>query len=459
MSEVDFFEMSSMSETMKIVQNELSIRFSKLKWSAYINLFEDLSVVGLVYGGAPRDYITRTYAAKDYYNYCTLNNINANENYCNKNIHPETYADRNLFPKDIDVFITESEFDKFIAKNSENYSLKRKDVTTTNYFFQSNDLFKRAIIYKKYTCNFMKFLNGFHMKMMMGIGFDYYSRIPIDFIIIKDEFLERSEYTDRDILYPPFGNPDFDVNELSFKHDEDGGFICKPLPYLTNQMHNLKKREKGYQFNPLAAVDRNYEIMQNVIKNIRGKKALLIFPDIDEYITAFGNKHLFSINYNRVNKMLFKGYTINKFELIIPPKYIIWAPNGFIYDEIEEEKCLICFETFQEGNRWFKSCGTCNAKMHQLCFTRFLQRHNTDHNTQRPNIKCPQCRENINIGPNCVCKYLTYFNSIDAVYNSKKSSNKCIDCGKKIPNNKDICDCWIIHCSHIYRDPDINLFE
>jgi hypothetical protein len=444
----------SRDDIQKMIQVEIENRFSKLCWNAHLNLYKALVPISLIYGGATRDYITRTLAAKEYYEYCNINQIDAVSNYCNLEVHPESFKDRNKFPKDIDIFIKESVYNEFIKNNGTKFNLieKKCHKDNTNYFFQSNSLFKEAIFHKKYITNFMKFYTVCGIDIIMGDNFKKNSIIKIDFIIIRDEYTDYLEYKHRGTLYPPFGNPDFDVNELCFTYDYDDGFYCKPLPYITKRIYNQLGIKYEYGFRPLDTTQYNYDILQNIIKNIKSKKAIPIFPDDDEYKNIFGKAKIFAIDFHRIRKIIALGFSLQKWDVIIPIiSKIIWAPKDYVYQD--DEKCLICYDIFDIEKKWFNCCGTCNGKIHQNCFTKFLQESLNSSNGQV--IRCPQCRGDISYISKCNTQYLTYFNAIDLIINN---DTKCYLCNKRFDYYcTPACKCWEIKfpSNSNSADPDL----
>lgn len=437
------------------MQKEILRRLSKAKWVAFSRLMRTLCIhKGIIYGGAVRSYIQRTYAAQAYYSYCEKENIDADANYICKEVHTESYNDRVLFPADVDVFISESDLNKFMETNSGNkdYHLKKIGSSRAKYFFESNDLFKKALTLQKYETGFIHFCNSVLSGIVFPeVGADFF-KLNIDFVVIKDEYTSAKYNTTllhTNILYPPFGNPDFDVNLLCFKVDDTAKeFTISPLPILKRL---LSKRANTLQdtipllvFKPLDGYDLEKSILEGIIKGICEKRARPTYPIPDEYCAVFGTNKSIAINDHRIAKILKKGFTIDKFGLIVSPELrdkIMWAPDDYLYvvsaDADTQEKCVICLEVFTRENPWFKGCITCNGKMHQTCQSKYLTNLSTRDDVNI--VICPQCRTHIP-EEKCPCKFITFFNVIDYV-----SKQTCTYCSKAY-SKKDGCSCHIINC-------------
>jgi hypothetical protein len=441
-----------------LINNELSRRISKAKWVATTNLLSSLCWHGgVIYGGAVRTYIQRVSAAKKYYAFCQDNHVDADDNYCNKNIHPQSYEDRNIFPADIDVFINESKFTSFMSDIGKDYNLKKKNTGGAKYFFESNELFKKTLKLEKYRGNFINFSDSVLSDIILrssrtnSVKVECNLDIKIDFVIIKDEY---SKYRDElSILYPPFGNPDFDVNLLCFRtdmSDAEGDLTIKPLPILKKLLVQRWYSSDTYylKFKPLEEYTITKTIMDDIITNIIEKRARPVFPDLEDYYRVFGKDKMVAIDHHRTEKILSRGYKIDKWNLIISKMLeskIIWAPSDYNYetgsDLEDQDKCVICYDTFSKDNRWFKCCKQCTCKMHQTCMSRYLKSIRLSHE----GVDCPNCRTLIT-NVDCPCKFITFFNAIDYVINAL-AKKKCSDCSRFIRTNTlRSCECNTIDC-------------
>lgn len=455
------------------MQKEISRRLSKAKWIAITSLMRRLCRYNaIIYGGAVRSYIQRTQAAQNYYAYCKQERLDAKEQYCNREVHPESFENRNLFPADIDVFITEPDLEQFMKHGGgdKDYHLIKKSPGAAKYFFESNSLFKKALTLEKYECNIIHFCNSvlgsiIFGKLKEGTSFDLYDyKIKIDFVVLKTDYLpkhRRCTPIEECILYPPFGNPDFDVNLLSIKadgEDGEGNFVIKPLPILKRLLATeVDTREYSFlsKFKPLDDYLLTQSILEDIITGIREKRARPVFPILDEYKAVFGSGKTIAIDGHRLVKMLSKGFIIDKFNLILAPglrESTIWASTDYDYDAAEtsdideKEKCIICYDTFSAENRWFKCCIQCNGKMHQTCLSKYLRsiRDSVE------GVDCPHCRTRIT-QENCPCKFITFFNAIDyaiaSIHDNPHVHRNCDDCQRIISvNTIRACNCHIIYC-------------
>lgn len=456
---------SIVKEAMK---KEMHRRLSKAKWIAITGLMRRLCLYqGVIYGGAVRSYIQRSLAAQVYYTFCKENHIDADENYCNPEVHLESFENRNLFPTDIDVFMSDTNLKQFMEQGGgdKEYNLKKKR-SSANYFFESNELFKQALYLQKYDFNIIHFCNGILSAIIFGemTTFDYsIFKVKIDIVVIKDEYITRHHHRtpfETNILYPPFGNPDFDVNLLCLKLDDEdgiGNFVIKPLPIL-KRLHangvNAGEDKFLVPFKPLDDYFLTKSIIEDIITGIREKRARPVYPILEEYQTVFGREKSVEIDTHRVIKMLNRDFIIDKFNLILEPTIrntIIWAPTDYQYDDesisdSDRGKCIICYDTFSAANRWFKCCIQCNVKMHQTCLTNYLK--SISHSAV--GVDCPHCRTQIS-RDNCPCKFITFFNTIDYAIVSNHVINhrypKCNECHRLIScNTIGACKCHIINC-------------
>jgi hypothetical protein len=464
------------------MKKEMLRRLSKAKWVTITGLLRRLcQYKGIIYGGAVRSYIQRVSAAQEYYAHCEQEGIDAEANYCCKDVHLESYENRNLFPNDIDVFICESDMDNFMMQTNGDYHFKKKMSGGAKYFFESNDLFKRALTLQKYETNFIHFCNSVLNSIVLGdsseegTNLDIYNlKIKIDFVIIKDDISSKNLHRtimQEKILYPPFGNPDFDVNLLCFKADgEECGsdFIIKPLPILKRLFAKTDNSWVGKSvmaFKPLDDYLLTKSIIEDIVTGIREKRARPVFPILDEYQAVFGIDKTIVIDSHRIIKILFNGFSIDKFNLILEPTLwnsIIWASTDYNYDvqsidNDEQEKCLICYDIFSANNRWFKCCIQCNGKMHQSCLSRYLNSISDS---------CPNCRTPISKN-HCPCMLVRFLNMIDYVVKNQKLPlhKTCDDCSRFICDDCSsfiklrACNCHTIDCSRCKHNavPNIDI--
>ncbi len=469
----------SADEFDKIKKQLVLDDFNKAKWMSILELYDKLSRYGIIFGGAVRDYVQRIIAAKEFYAHCEINGLNAKRNYNNPNVLPENHVDRNLFPTDIDVFISESKLDEFLSFTKIEHILVKRHMNARNYFLEHNPLFKLALRIERWNCSLIQFSSIGAKKVILGDRVTMADTgIKIDFVIIKDEFLKHPDFERYGILYPPFGNPDFDVNLLMFKHDEEDGLVIQPMPYI--KLHFVEPSQYRYHHyvsRPLEKQRLNAKLLEDIIANIKTKRARALFPNYDQYRYSRCVEKEFAIDTHRINKIHRKGFTFDTFETIFPKNFEkFWAPDDYEYvsasgitdntddadteanadgaddvdgvelDDSGEEVCLICQDVFSHDRRWFKCCTTCTGKMHMVCFTQYLQ--NANASQENNTLNCPQCRTDIS--SNCKCRELTFLNKLElATINKDTAPERCGKCDKFMTlesGRRPRCLCWKIKC-------------
>jgi hypothetical protein len=434
------------SETMQylkeqfISQNVLNYevlgRFSKAKWISLTNLYYTLTSKGLPYGGVVRDYIIRTSAANSFYAYCKEHQINANDNYDNQDVHPVSFLDRHLLPIDIDIFITKKNFDELIKILKYNFYIYKSPRAASHYFFESCELFKEALTHEKWVID----LFSFPTNSMRTILFDSSitkkkCEISIDFIIINDDYLDDYEYKYKETLYPPFGNPDFDVNLLSFTIDSKLRLQISLLPYLDKLYNCLDTK-----ILPLRDYETNKVILDSVITNIKNKRALPIFPITTQYAEVFGdtNKAL-EIQEYRIIKMLNKKFKIDFYNTILPSNVIsLWEQSS---EKKEDALCVVCKEQFTNENRAFNVCDSCPCKMHLACLRNFLEKENASE-TKFNRILCINCKQ-FAFKQKCPCQLINFIIKI-----SKNVDNTIVqfDCFNNCEKRGLKCKHLLVNC-------------
>jgi len=417
------------------MDNEITRRFSKAKWVTIVKLYYILAKYGgLPYGGATRDYIARINAADSYYAHCKEEGINAETNYNNPSVHPKSFGDRNKLPIDVDVFITKGNFDKLIKILESTFKLVKKPCLP-NYFFESCDLFKGALTHEKWEIDLFNFPDEYIMTILFGKSIRRsHCALSIDFVIINDRFLEHEEYLNKGILYPPFGNPDFDVNLLSFTIDSNCNIQIVPLPYLET-MHTLSISS----IHPLHSYEINKAIMDSVIANINNKRARPVFPIEQPYIEGvFKNcKGRLTSEY-RIYKMLCKRYKIDYYNTILPPDVLCcWSKDTTECNP--EETCSVCKEVFTNEDRAFNACSMCPSKMHLMCFRDFLEKLHTP-DTEHNCISCAECGK-IPFTENYPCELINFL--INLTIQINKPTATCETC-KQVRVR---CKCWVLKCN------------
>jgi len=374
-----------------------------------------------------RDYILRTNAADSYYAYCKEHKINADVNYDNVEVHRESFANRRVLPNDIDIFITKENFEKLIKILETRFNLKKKSNGISNYFFKSNDLLNAAITHEKWVLNLFRFPYDYVRTIMFGKNVtNKHCELSIDFVIINDDYLQHHEYTSIGILYPPFGNPDFDVNLLSFTIDNSHQLQITPSPYL-EKLHTSPNAMVG----PLHSYETKKIIMDSVITNIKNKRAQPIFPIKELYNSVFKSGKTVYISGYRIAKMQCKRYKIDYYNTILPPGVVsFWEKE---VGKEEEALCAVCKEQFTNENRAFNVCSKCPYKMHLTCLRDF-QKKGSD--------SCVDCGE-ILFPENCPCQLINFLGKISLIVEPKAYGTPCTDCKRWYLD----CKCWILKCT------------
>lgn len=443
----------SASDLAKLLEGEIRRYFNKAKWISILALYENISEYGIIFGGAVRDYVQRVTAAKEYYDYCNGNKIDADRHYNNPEIHPASHTDRNLFPADIDVFITESKLKEFVTQAKKIHVLYKKEISRShirNYFFERN--LEGALQLEKWECSLIMFSDIGAKTALLGKSVKTAETgIKIDFVVIKDAFLDEPEYKRYGGLYPPFGKPDFDVNLLMFKHDAEDGLQIYPMPYI--KLYYDPGRYCKYVTRPLEKHHLANQLLDEIVANIKAKRARAVFPDHKQFRVSNGALKMPAIETHRLLKIKSKGYVFEPFETIFPTDFKpFWAPDDWDYVVPEgetSELCLICLDIFSAENRWFKCCGTCSGKIHQTCLTQFLRKI-PEH--EHANMQCPQCRSNIS--SKCPCGVLTFLNKIECAnieLNDQRNTATCSTCQRhRSLKTLNCCECWSISCRKCY---------
>ena len=348
----------------------------------------------IIYGGCPRDLINREHNVNLYHKYCGDNNRDYEERYNDKTFHPETFIGRNRMPKDIDTFMSSKDFEIVMAALTENYVVKKLDVSEP-YFKQNldnSDLkyirlhISSKLLPKDIFYNLRTFVGGKAIK-------DCGTNIYLDIIINQQPFNNR--------LSPPFNNADFNINLISMNSELFGDGI--------------------YNFNLLPiAIGSSFYTHSNITK----RKALLnhkfdeTVSDIQNMIAIIDN---LEIPIHRLIKMVSKGYTI-KYDHRIPDNIIpsqsipntitskpIHHTNGLITyeDVVDEAICVICRDVFKLNEIGLMPCHTgeytgecrCQALFHERCYISMRGRNDI--------LNCPLCRSSI-LDIFCHCKFINF---------------------------------------------------
>lgn len=344
---LNLFQLNDLIEFQKITYAENKHEyFTKKKIFTLI-----LESGGGVFGGFIRDHIIHDYGSILFYDFLEIENIYNGMNklinilYCNKDIYPETYIERNTIFNDIDCIMNMNQFN--ILKNSlDSFDIK----------------------YEYYILNeFNKYMDIIDIKDQIKtfIPLWIYINNPFDIENLKD--------------FPYSTN--FKAN-LNFKKYKSCVFkldilICRENILIKDALDNITSNSDFY-CNSLYIYNYSLEINKNIAQNLKNqvftssfndenKKNIDIFFKQKFYISdviEIVKKQIFekkavSLNLEkrcqyRIDKMKLKGFNIIYFQSI--------------FDEIycKDEICLICRSEFLENtlNIKFKCC---NSYFHREC--------------------------------------------------------------------------------------------
>ena len=477
-----------------IILDLINGRANFAKHRVLLDLYNIICVNGgIIFGGASRDYIKRTFAAKQFYDFYDIDKTkikytgvsNKQHQYNNKDYHPESFTDRQLLPKDIDVYINEVNYKKLILKLNLDYHLKiEKQKDIFSYFFKKNKLFNNALEHNICNINFVKPIGDYLLKILLpGISNSNALHIKIDFIVLKQLYTNHKEARDGGLLFVPFGNPDFDVNQtymgifnnnardthITFNNDDDNvdndgndgndGNVDNvdnnvnadkrntigPIEIRVNNTF-LKHYYNTLYFDPIGIEEIKHKALQKIYKNIINSVAVPVFPNIKQILKVFGPDYKVQINYNRLYNMhIIKEYTINITETMLMFKHITAAPDDYKYTD---EICIICLNQFDIKNIWMTFCGECKAKMHLKCYIDCIRKNPSVDEYNK--ITCPHCRAANYGDTTCPCVLANFVKSFHHKITSitsisiDKQQHACTMCEK---NNLDnTCTKWYSPC-------------
>lgn len=411
-------------------------RANHAMWFAYNRLFKMICMNGgTVYGGAVRDYIKRTSEAKKYYKYCEDNEIIIDStSYHNSELMGmDAYINRTLLPNDIDIFITEENFTKLMKTLYENFDLLQS-MDNLNYLFNTTEIFKSAIKQKKYCIQLIKDRkqNTMFLKTLLGGRLFNSLEIKLDFIILKKDYVKTDE-THR-LFYPPFGKPDFDVNQLIMVADTNGCIEIK----VSNAMMEYQDIFTSNSFfpDPIKLMELKKQILDNIIYNIENGIAVPVFPSQELWKIAYGASKPIQIDSYRLKKMLDKNYTLDSRKTLDIYPFVSVSMDDYIHND--EDKCVICLDTFSKKKNWYQFGCECKVKMHIWCYKNYL----TNPTINRfGKMLCPHCRT-INTNK-CLCNVINYLASFaHKVNNINSDKTTCESCALL----KTTCTKWFFKC-------------
>ena len=423
---------------------------------------------------------------------------------------------KNKLPNNIDIHITQNNYEKLqaflkIKYNLIIYSDTISKINNNQYFFNKVELFKNAIILKK---GLIKFIGQREYDIFKSI-YDVNEinkiynimSIKLNLVIIKTEFEKHNEFYNGGSLYPPFENPDFDVNllfmynnryERNELNQNDINNLeeevpmnshiqldIKPLNYLL-KIYPFPESIRHKQRDKLTIMDTqkhlNY-ILSTIYKNINNSIAIPIIPNFTVVRKLYSIENIqdgLQIDFNSVNKMMCKNYIIDlrksisfleDFEISLSVTDIENTYNYLknnisltentvqdgdnavsilVENDSHADKCIICLNEFTDIQMWVKYKNCCNVKMHIQCFISFVTNQiknmdNLEENRTLNIIKCPHCRASYK---KCPCDIVNYMRSISHKIRVKNNDIKCDRCyNNKCYNNKcSTLSTWYLNC-------------
>jgi len=414
------------------IESKMQSMFTKninyVNWKNYLKVYKFICENnGIIFGGATRDYVKRSIATKKFALFCKDNNLNFKEHYMNAVTDPATYNDRTLLPTDIDVYIHEQDFNTLRENIVNSYMHYEKKNCNQSYLFTSNIVLKEAINHFVYEIDFLGKHGNIFFKNIFGIIAEPF-RIKIDYIVLKDGFEKHPERCMGGYLFPPFGNPDFDVNQLYMQYTMLDGFSIK----VTNTLI------KSMIYSDISnAVDRG-EVIQNIksqiFKNIENNVAVPIMPILTEFDEVLP-KSKPCVNLGRLRKMVEKGYEVCNIDTITYVKTYTKAPKDFEYNE--EDKCIICFDIFSKEKPWYQMGCSCNVKMHFSCMSKYVRNPTMSENRL---MTCPHCRTYF---LQCHCHMFNFIKSLKHKSEVFQGQKHCSDCNY---NTDSVCTAWYKQC-------------
>ena len=401
---------------------------------------------GIIFGGAIRDYVKRSLAAKEFFDFCESKDKRTAEQlkkqYNKPTCHPETYQARTLLPKDLDVFITEDNLAKLEPILTEKFNMKyNKDgKDEICYFFRACKLFEEALQYKRGYVKFIKSSNDKLQKVLLGQSYDA-MKFKIDFVILRTSHVNHEEAFDGGLLYPTFGNPDVNVNLLAayYSHHND-----------TIKIKVLKPLHKPLEFggillDPVDSITRDHEILQNVFSDIKHNRAVPVFPDMHNMRKIYGVDVRPAVSMYRLHKMLIKGYRIDSKSMMLHYPGITRATTDSVFPD--DDECIICRDTFSHENPWYRFGCDCKVKMHLDCYIKYLHNPTLNYDSRSQcKISCPHCRRCITnkYSRYCHCYLMNYYASIEHYLKFLEDRTSCASCQE----NPDCCRQWYHNCNN-----------
>ena len=408
------------------IGNELN----KMFYHRLIDLIGNIGQKAVIYGGFPRDIYIRQTAEQKYGEYISneckkiadseamahdMEQIAFLMFYSNDKVHPETFQKRNLFPRDLDMFILEEDYQTVIDNLKQEYQVNIEDCTASNYI---DTEYKDLLLHYHITINlFGKIQPGFNSLLINLLKTSEQSvlqnamrKFKIDCIIKKkyaeikyklpakneEEAIERDLFENQNKekyanLYPPFNKPDFLCNQLVIVIDDK------------TEKKSLKRRNSHEFTFKINKVFMNfYEKSKKQSTNLTNRfmfelnTTKMVLNDAYNGIATALND---SIPVHRLMKMHSMKYKINFNEL-----FDFYDTNygnqkrKFLKASQQEEDicciCCICQGNFEEDiKNIIKPC-KCNGYMHINCFVSYHKQFKSSSPNQSIIIvSCPLCRE------------------------------------------------------------------
>jgi hypothetical protein len=348
----------------KILNSKVIYKYQKLIYD--ILIFEKVGI----FGGFIRDFILRDHASKKFYD--SLNNKifdvkTIDQLYVNEYYDHETYEDRNITINDIDVVLTETQFENIKKKLQNNkFFCSFQTYNNINEYIPIYD--KRIIKYtaihitnkncKTCSCeNKMKKIFDNEIFQILNLHSNKFNEI-------KNMLNELED----------------DLPYFSFKID---AFIIenKNIYLLNEVIDSFTGKNSDFYCNSLRQIGNtislNEELINKLTHNLQTNYVTNIFDAtknvFDQIISKTAKPILLPTNC-RIEKMLNKNFKIIK-------------SNFNILERVRnKETCIICRISLNRGEYALKlEC--CTATYHDKCLNKMYI------SNKRLNFRCPQCRK------------------------------------------------------------------
>jgi hypothetical protein len=315
---------------MEISVIHLAKAVQKARWIEHKRLYELFTFNGAkIFGGAARDYIIRDLAVKKF--------IQAEHDfadYGNPEVQPDTYADRLLLPKDIDILVTEHQADCIQRSLKRKYIVEEREVVH-QYDIDPEKLRHIRIVLKPIRVDSIYCI----LKTLLGAETAFHivapDEIKIDMLVILG------------------------TQQVSLPIGQD--FLCNQVAIIGGNFNRLKVIPLG-DYAGDEGILTEHENMSAILDDIKEKRARILNTEVPFF---------------RMKKMKDKGYTI----CLSPKLAIVKEPTA-------AAECVICKDTID--NLYVTPCN-CVAEYHPECY----KEHIRFQINMGVNTACAMCRSPI----------------------------------------------------------------